>query len=476
MAIDLTRPGLDPDDRDVRLLLSDLQGNILKGHDRESSDYVVVTFRPGRVDEIRRWIHDFAETRITTAWRQHEAAIPYRTKGVDGGLFGGLYLSAQGYDAIGFPRDHIPRDRGRSFVRGMKQAPLDDPSSEKWDPAYRGEVHALVLLASDNREEVGAAVAEVERQLKPLTEALKVEHGVRWHGEQRCDDRDKRKQSIEPFGFADDISHPQFFKKDVERVRAEGADQWDPSAPPDLVLVRDPNGVGAHSYGSYFVFRKLEQDVKGFRDHLACLAKELGVDPKLAGAYVMGRFRNGTPVVLQSRPLPENPCVNNFNYAGDRDGARCPLHAHIRKVNPRGDTGRLAGVRPDLESDRRIARRGIPYGEQPPPGELPRGRVGLLFAAFQGDIRTQFEFLQGAWANSFHFVRQGVGLDPVIGRAPPHSRPPSQEWPARYGDETARPIQAGFHSYVTLKGGEYFFAPSLSFLTHLCRARPVGRR
>ena len=50
------------------------------------------------------------------------------------------------------------------------------------------------------------------------------------------------------------------------------------------------------------VYRKLQQDVAGFNQDVLALAAKLGVDPALAGAYVVGRFKEGTPVVLSDTP------------------------------------------------------------------------------------------------------------------------------------------------------------------------------
>ena len=76
----------------------------------------------------------------------------------------------------------------------------------------------------------------------------------------------------------------------------------------------------------------------------------------------MGRFKDGTPLVKSDVPLGEFPAFNDFKYEDtDRPAHKCPFHAHIRKVNPRGQ-GILVGKR-------FITRRGIPYGE--------RGSAGL---------------------------------------------------------------------------------------------------
>jgi len=79
-------------------------------------------------------------------------------------------------------------------------------------------------------------------------------------------------------------------------------------------------------------------------------------------------------------------------------------------------------------------------------------------------IEDQFEFIQRHWANNPGFVTSSAGLDPIIGQ----QASASYQWPI-HRDEAVAPIAApfGIGSFITLKGGEYFFAPSISFLTAL---------
>ena len=93
------------------------------------------------------------------------------------------------------------------------------------------------------------------------------------------------------------------------------------------------------------VFRKLYQDAAAFRRYLATAAKTLyGSDDhyhqELVAAKMMGRWRSGCPLDLS--PDKDDPAIaadpqrrNNFTYAGDDHGLRCPLGSHLRRVNPR---------------------------------------------------------------------------------------------------------------------------------------------
>ena len=253
-----------------------------------------------------------------------------------------------------------------------------------------------------------------------------------------------------------------------------------------MVLVADPNAGTPQPLGTYFVFRKLEQNVREFkraeRGALASALQLVGDEAERAGAMVVGRFEDGTPVAMQRGSGTDDPVLNNFNYADDAAGSRCPFHAHVRKVNPRttttatGDLPFAAGA----ERGRRITRRGITYGERTRASldtddlsQMPSGGVGLLFICCQSSIPDQFEFMQASWANNAAFppgTPMPVGIDPVIGQAigtPPGPPAVPQQWPTQWGNDDfgAHPTAAfPFGGFVRMLGGEYFFAPSLRFL------------
>jgi Dyp-type peroxidase family len=320
----------------------------------------------------------------------------------------------------------------------------------------------MVLLAHDNVQELIQQCALLRTKLGGFA-AVSSEHGIKM--------RDGAGRTIEHFGYVDGRSQPLFFRNDVNKDSLNGRapKQWDPSAGPSLVLVKDPLGVSDADCGTYYVFRKLEQNVKGFRQHVEVLADVLhltGPARELAGALVIGRFLDGTPVALHPQATGRGIPSNDFVYANiDQDGNRCPFAAHIRKTNPRGDAN---GETPDEQRSHRMARRGMPYGDPTPPDDnvnaLPRTGVGLLFQCYQADLAQQFEFVQQAWANNDALAKPGTGKDPVVGQSANGSFP-SLKFPKQWGDPGRTPFR--FHSFVTLKGGEYFFVPSLTFLKNL---------
>lgn len=82
--------------------------------------------------------------------------------------------------------------------------------------------------------------------------------------------------------------------------------------------------------------------------------------------------------------------------------------------------------------------------------------------SFQADIGNQFEFTQKLWANNSNFVAANTGIDPLIGQGSG-----DQTHRAGWNDPAKPAMSDEFGGFVTLKGGEYFFAASLSFLSAL---------
>ncbi len=276
----------------------------------------------------------------------------------------------------------------------------------------------------------------------------------------------------------------------VEDINAEastaGTSRWDPAFGLDAALVPDPGAADPNCFGSFFIFRKLEQHVHDFKHQEQVVADSLGLagdDRELAGAMLVGRFEDGTPVTLSETARGVKP-VNNFDYNSD-PGARCPFHGHIRKTNPRGSGGAPGGE--EGERQHIMPRRGITYEDKKRlvhPEELPEAGslaefdtnvapllpidgVGLLFMAYNQNIRRQFKFTQVTWANNPTFPIPGThGIDPVIGQGP--NNPGDQKMPTVWDDaSTTTGTGVAFDGFVKMRGGEYFFSPSISFLANL---------
>ena len=185
---------------------------------------------------------------------------------------------------------------------------------------------------------------------------------------------------------------------------------------------------------------------------------------------------------------PEQIRQNQFTFAED-PGGRCPFGAHVHRANPRNTDypGRPTGLaklitmigfgpkgfRDDLMSSvrfHRILRRGREYGPElkpedaltpAPPDEPERG---LHFICLNANISRQFEFLQNAWNE--HQVLRLDGRERSAGRHP--RADPGCPVTENFTLQPRRPRRrvTGLPQFVTVRGGAYFFLPSLRALRY----------
>ncbi len=256
--------------------------------------------------------------------------------------------------------------------------------------------------------------------------------------------------------------------------------------------------------GSYLVFRRLRQDVKGFRAFMKATAAELsqsnpafsGLTLEKFGAKFVGRWASGAPIV--NAPDRDNPeladdldfefeAKNEQGIAKDPIGLRCPFAGHIRKAYPR-DMKRDFGLNESDTQTHRLLRRGIPFGKPLAsgcpvhPGRLrdtfstwweniasnePSDR-GLLFLAYQTSIVRQFEFVTKQWVNDPNFPDPDSGHDPILGQSQdPSTRDRVMVLQAENPAQNAKinlPTD-----WVIPTGGGYFFAPSIQGLKYLAQ-------
>lgn len=481
MAFDLNQTNIDIDDPNYADFFADLQGNLLKSHGRDHSLHVFVQFHDPKA--CRAWLANLSNS-ITSARAQADQSKGHKDSGVSD-LFTGIMLTATGYQALEIPKEKWPTDKAwRAGMKDLDQRydtapagdhkPLANPLKDKveeWEEPFQKEIHAMVLLAyagrdvSDEEAQVFLhdRLASTEKELAGIAEVIFTQQGHVM--------RNDRGQVIEHFGFVDGVSNPLFLKRDLDAAFSKGGySRFDPSAPLSTILVKDPGGQG-NSCGSYLVYRKLQQNMKGFwkqaEELAAVLSKGLeeSISPEYAAALTVGRFQDGTPLAEQKQDGLTS-LVNNFNYDHDSEGLRCPFQSHIRKTNPRNDTLRQQRVPPTQERARRVVRRGISYGATELRPEEEWSDAGLLFISLQSNIEQQFIFMQNTWCNNKHFAKLQIGTDPLVGQLEPGAYPVAQKWPEQWGVPNANKSYH-FSDVVRTKGGEYFFVPSLSFLKSL---------
>lgn len=279
------------------------------------------------------------------------------------------------------------------------------------------------------------------------------------------------------FGYRDGIAQPRFdgVSDDVTPVpEVQRAPVGDLLLGKDYRNSRGGYYIGAlpeplATNGTYAAFRVIEQHVRLFDRLLERVRREHGLERDTVAAKLMGRWPNGSPLALnpfepdrqaESKSPRE---LDDFDYVAppaahdDREGRRCPIGAHARRMNPR--SGLVLGI----PWGRHIVRRGMPYGARFDPenddsGE-ERGLVGLFLCA---DLEAQFEFIQHVWANQ-DLSAPGLrnSQDPFIG-AREHDTP----FRFRPRDNEAE-ITIQVPPLTTVRGSAYLFMPGLHGLKWL---------
>jgi len=470
MALDLNQSNVDFENPVFKPMLKNLQANILKGHGRDFAYHMLFKFDASKITAAKAWIRNFAHHKITSAHKQLKDTSDFNLGEItDGGPIYTLSISASGYKALGV-ENLIPQTSG-FFKRGMKNTVADlSDNLDDWEAEFNTDIDMLIIVADMNSKNANKLADEVMREVGKFSTPVKCQRG---------NVLKMNKIGIEHFGYADGISQPLYVADDIAAQRSTF--EWNDQTNLIRLLVPDA-GEAEDSFGSYLVFRKLDQNVRGFKDAEGdngddkkklpdVLDKAGHLNDDLPGALMVGRFENSKPVVQSSTGHMSNPPVvtNDFNYANDLQAIKCPFHAHTRLMNPRNGDTQAGDV-----SERRITRRGIPYDdvhrfddenitnltEKMLDDNQPESGIGLLFMCYQNNIDNQFAILQEFWANAGNINGHDVnGNDSIISQGAPINKTFPKQWGK---PEHTAPFNFG--KFVTNKGGEYFFTPSISFL------------
>jgi Dyp-type peroxidase family len=375
-----------------------------------------------------------------------------------------LAISYAGLQALGVPHDAL-QSFPEAFRVGMAARAgqlgddgVNDPKN--WErPFGTGDVHIGLSAFSQSEE-------ERRRVLKVAREQYESFSGVSVLNTQDFGAQPGDRNSL---GYKDGIDQPPIEGSGVDPLPGQGR----PIKAGEFILgypgeagaplpMPQPDILGRN--GTYVGLRKYQSRVGAFNRFLRANGST-EEEQELIAAKLVGRWRSGAPLTLA--PEVDNPALgadpkrnNDFNYANDPRGRQVPFGSHIRRMNPRDtDLARLTDV-----NLHRLIRRGTTYGVPYDPNalseqddEIPRGAIFLFISA---KAMATIEFLQQEWVNDGNFVRIGDERDPIIGR---------QEEGATFTipKEPVRRRLHGINTFNVLRGGEYFFLPSLPALKWL---------
>lgn len=403
-----------------------------------------------------------------------------------------------------------------AHARRLGDIGANDPRGWKWGVGNRVPHIAVLLYARSGR--LAAWEQEITAQCAAGFVCIERLSTSDLHG-------------MEPFGFVDGISQPHIDWGRKRPVRDQDQLEYSnvsclgefllgypneyglytprplliPQRDPEALLSRAedaPDQADLGRNGCYLVLRQLRQDVQGFWRELDRQAEgNTDVRERLAAAMV-GRKKNGEPLIAPHQEsdsgtaLDQRSNLNDFTYDADPRGLRCPLGAHIRRMNPRnadvppgppGILSRLwrmlgfneAAREQDLVAStrfHRLLRRGRQFGPDVAPAlsvtnASPNTETGLYFICLVGNIKRQFEFVQSAWVMGSKFSGLTGESDPLLGhRMPDPGDSPTDGFSIPQADGPDRQL-TGLPQFVTMQGGAYFFLPGIRALRYLATAR-----
>jgi Dyp-type peroxidase family len=468
---------------DPALELQEIQGIIASGYGHLShSKYLFL-----RIEEVGRakeWLRSLLQQqRITTSLtKKPETAV-------------NLALTRSGLQTLGaspellqsFPKEFSEGMTAPNRSRQLGDLGINAPT--QWEHPWHSDSDSvdLLLILQSHPDDLEPLYLKYQTEIAQSgLQVLTVETGY------------IRADRKEHFGFHDSISQPiiegspqarkldsssnQDLTKAGEFILGYLNEDGNYPPTPTVPIAQDQNAdLGLLSEtalkdfgrnGSYLVFRKLTQDVAGLRQYFQNTFSTPEEGIRMA-AKVVGRWPSGAPLVQapDGDPLTDRESKNdvladsnNFTYRkDDPQGLRCPFSSHIRRTNPRDSLGQDADESIKDSRRRRLLRRGAVYGNPLPEDILEDDgqHRGLLFFCINANIRRQFEFVQQSWVNNPTFNGLYDERDPLVGYSPDGSNRTMVIPQVPLAKTLSLP------NFVTLKGGAYFFLPSLSALNFL---------
>ena len=383
-----------------------------------------------------------------------------------------LGITATGLLALGVARDDVETFPAEFLAGAPARASIVGDvaanAPEFWDPELTNSanVHVLVSLYAADEAAMERATASIGTVIERAFRIMCSYDAAVFPDA----------PELVHFGFRDGISQPivdgdPVVRPNDHQPRAAAGEfvLGYPSQYTNVTLdVPTPTALGRN--GSFSAWRVLEQDVVGFETYLNDAATTTGRDAEWLAAKIVGRWRSGVPLALSpDATSPVSPItdadLNDFVYADDPFGLKCPISAHIRRGNPRDQPMTPQG---DGHA-RRIMRRGIPYGPRwragDPVDQQPRGLIGHFIGA---SLLLQFETVMGEWLNRGMTSPSITGTDDaLLGVALSEQR---CAIPTQVPGEPVNPAGVeltGFPQFVRTRGCVYAFLPSLTALRWL---------
>ncbi|KAK4696204.1 hypothetical protein P7C71_g1673, partial [Lecanoromycetidae sp. Uapishka_2] len=384
--------------------------SIVQGKEKEFSKALktLVSEKDKYISSLTKALADWA--RVDAAVKRNHTIVPPAKKEFVATSNALIAFSKRGLDKVGLTDRNLGLNElinsDPTFDMGMGiDGPknLNDPPQSTWDPLFKSSpIHGLLKVAGSSPEMVESKLNEIKSVLGHPTIIKDIAgqsppNVVNSRVDGRVRPWKLRLNGHEHFGFRDGISQPLL--KGINSDKALEDDKYMETDQNIITVSKNPpgtqDGIKADPKrrpdwmvdGSFLAFRKLEQDVQGWINLVNKFELAGCGSADHCGAKLMGRWKSGAPITKypdQDDSGNARP-TNIFDYKGVKK-FKCPLGAHIRKVNPRTQAGSVKMTR--------MIRGGISYGSEF--SEKPDEKRGLLFACYQSSLENSFQFVQKA--------------------------------------------------------------------------------
>lgn len=431
------------------VISSDIQANVLKPHNRNVCCFIFCRWTLGlHFNVYRSWIQEIGEF-VTNYQQQKDAAVAYKAALAKGQRLPETSVNNLALTFAAYPlmnSTSIPKDF--EFKKGMH--------NRRYLPDYYGiktkdetgnfmqeEHHALICLANDSEK----AVKKLKTALFELDISKQViaDYKIEWiHQRRKKPTLQYHKGELKgPFDFKDNISKPPPESEVSDNYRFAFLHQRMQEEP-------DP-------HGTYLAAQKIICHLSTFEQYARQLQAATGYSLSHTKALLLGRFQNGTPLDLYASAQKNTTAkaANNFDYqtnqgrtTPDPQGGRCPLHAHIRSVNPRKNRQLLTP----------IVRRGLSYHDQHSCKQI------LMFLSFQASIKNN---LRPLYDNMLRGRFNDGHLDALVYQPQQDfiHRKATNTYVIDNGKETIEiKHPRSQQRLTTFTGSSFYFLPSISFL------------
>ena len=454
--------------------LEDIQGMVVRGYRKlqETAYFLLQVNDPSKTKEWMNMLLPLIDSADISYPTEKALHLAFTYKGLE--ALGMAVENLHNFPAP-FKEGMVTPDRSRI----LGDYGENDPSCWRWggnDP----NLHLLLVFHAQNKKAMNSLL-EAEKNRIQSFGGITILKEIKGY---------LRPDNKEPFGFHDGISQPIIKgsgrpgpENDIVATGEflmgyKNEHHQFPFSPllatpqgNTTILKTDVAGSGKKDIGhngTFMVFRQMEQHVDDFWEYMDKNSRnEDGSSNEQAkiklASKCIGRWPSGASLVNFPDEDPGGDSENNdFGYADkDPDGLRCPFGSHLRRNNPR-DSFRWYPKKQSLKitNRHRIIRRGRTYENK------QDNEIGLLFICFNTNLELQFEFIQHAWANNNQLRHLTNDIDVIIG-VPPQGNPNNKNNQFTIQAEPVNQFIDNWKRFVTIRGGQYFFFPSISVINYL---------